>query len=99
MCTIHGCTDGGLREHGFHRLRKALETVHADNEEVLDATIFELGDRLQPELRALGLRHPRAQPFLLAMEVHTQCQVDGLDAHRATVTHLGMNAVEIDNRV
>ena len=67
-----------LREHGFNRLRKALEAVHAGNEDILHAAVLEFGDDLQPELGPLGLGHPQTQQFLLAIEVHAQGQIDRL---------------------
>ena len=36
---------------------------------------------------------------VVAIEVHAQGQIDGLDPHRAVIAHLGMNAVKIDDRV
>ncbi len=49
-----------LRKHRFNRLGKALEAIHASDEDVLYALVFQLCDDLQPELGAFGLRHPQA---------------------------------------
>lgn len=56
----------GVGEDALERLREALEAVDARDEDVLDAAVLELGNDLEPELRALGLLEPDAQDLLAA---------------------------------
>ena len=44
--------------NSLNGLRETLEAVHAGNEDVLYAAVFQLSDDLQPEFGALGLGNP-----------------------------------------
>jgi hypothetical protein len=54
--------DAGLHprlwERGLDRFGEAFEAVDAGDQDVLDAALLEIGQDLQPELRALGLLKP-----------------------------------------
>jgi hypothetical protein len=64
-------------------LRKSLQAIDAGNEDILNASIFQLRDHLQPELRAFRLGNPQAKHFLLSGQVESNRQIDGLDAYAA----------------
>ena len=59
------------------------------------APILQLRQHLQPELRALMLRHPQPQHFLLAFKVHAQHHVDRLVLHVPFVAHLHHQRIQI----
>ena len=50
-------------------------------------------------LQAQLLSHPQAQQFLVAIEINTQGQVDGLDSYCTAVAHLGVTALKINDGV
>ena len=52
----------GLGKHGLNGIGEALQVIQAGNEDVGHATILQFGHDLQPELGALRLGHPQAQP-------------------------------------
>jgi hypothetical protein len=59
----------GLREDGLDRLRQALESVDAADQNVPDAVLLQLASHLQPELGALQGLEPKANHVPLAVEV------------------------------
>ena len=66
--------DGRVRERRFDR-REAGEAVDADEQDVGDAAGLQIGEDVQPELRALGLLEPQAEHVALAVEVDAQRDV------------------------
>lgn len=69
--------DFGLRKDGLNRFRKALQAIHARNQDIFDAAILEIVKHGQPELCAFGFSGPEAQHFFLADHVYADHQVDG----------------------
>ena len=53
--------DGRVRERSFDRLREAGEPVGADEQDVSHPAGLQVGEDVQPELRALGLLDPQAK--------------------------------------
>jgi hypothetical protein len=51
-------------ENGFNCVRGAFEAVAAGDEDVLDASVPQLGDHLEPELGAFGRLDPEAEDLL-----------------------------------
>ena len=49
----------------FDRFGKALQSVHAGDQRVLDSTVLQFSDDAQPELHSFILRRPKAEDFLL----------------------------------
>lgn len=66
----------GVGEDGLDRLGEAGQAVDAADQHVGDAALLELGENLQPELRAFGALKPR-----LAMTARSdrrgESQLDG----------------------
>ena len=58
----------GLGVDGLDRLREPGEPVDAADEHVLVAALLEIGQHLQPELRALGLLKPDPEHIAFAFE-------------------------------
>jgi len=54
-------------EHRGDRLGKALEAIDDRDQDVVDATGFELIDHLEPEFGAFGLFDPEPKHALLAV--------------------------------
>lgn len=60
----------GLRKGGLDGFRKAFQPIHARDENIAHAAIFEVGQHGQPELCSFGFARPETQCFLLACHVH-----------------------------
>ena len=73
--------------------------VTAQDEKVTQATIAQLGQHREPELRPLGLGDPHAQSMLATLHVHPDDQVRDLDRHHASVPDLDPQPVDVDDRV
>ena len=69
------------RIHRFDGLRKALQPIHAGDEEILGSAVLQIGQDLQPEFRAFIVRRPKAQDFLVALHVDRDRHVDGPILH------------------
>ena len=91
--------DGRVREGRLDRLREAGEPVDADEQDVGDAAGLQIGEDVQPELRALGLLEPQAEHVTLAVEVDAQRHVARLVSDRMPVADLHDQRVEVDDRV
>lgn len=78
--------DMGLREDAVYRMREALKTVHADYQDVLEATVFQLRQHTQPELCAFVFDQPHAQQLFLVFGIDPQRQEDGLVYHTPVLT-------------
>lgn len=59
----------GVREDARHGIREALQTVHAGYQDVLHATVLEVGQDPKPEVGALALGHVHAQQLLPSLAV------------------------------
>ena len=64
--------DIGMRKDRCDGIRKALEAVHADNEDVVHSTVLEFRDHLEPELGTFGLGDPKTEQFLLSTQIDPQ---------------------------
>ena len=91
--------DGRVREGRLDRLREAGEPVDADEQDVGDAAGLQIGENVQPELRALRLLEPQAEHVTLAVEVDAQRDVARLVSDRMPVADLHDQRVEVDDRV
>lgn len=61
--------DGGLRPGRLDRFREAGQAIAADDEDIVHASVLQLGADPGPELRALGGLHPNPQDVLDPVEV------------------------------
>ena len=57
----------GLREDGRNRFRKAFKPIRDDDQNILDAPVFDLVHDFEPELGAFGLLDPQAEDFFRAV--------------------------------
>jgi hypothetical protein len=81
------------------RLGKALQTVDAADQHVLDAATAQVVEHGEPELGALGLLPPDPQHLALTVTGHAQRQVAGPRAHAAVFSDLHEQRVEVDDRI
>jgi hypothetical protein len=91
--------DRGLGEHGFDRFGEPFEAVDAADQDVLDAALFEVGEDLHPELRALVGLKPHPEHIALAVHRDRQREVAGTPLDRAAVADLQHHAIEEHDRV
>ena len=91
--------DIGMRKDRCDGIRKALEAVHADNEDVVHSTVLEFRDHLEPELGTFGLGDPKTEQFLLSTQIDPQGQIYGFDPHGLAVPHFDVDAIQIDDGV
>ena len=61
-----------MREDSCDGIWKALEAVHADNEDVIHSTVLEFRDHLESELGTFGLGDPKTEKFLLSTQIDPQ---------------------------
>jgi hypothetical protein len=61
-----------FRKDGFNCFRKAFQAVHAGDENILDASVFQFGDDLHPELRAFRVGCLDAEHILETVERHAK---------------------------
>ena len=84
--------DAGLHgragEDRLDRLRKALEPVHAADQDVLHAALLELGEHLHPELGALSVLKPHPEHIALTVNGDPERQIAGLALHAAALPDL-----------
>src|SRR6266516_149415 len=88
-----------LRKHRRDRLGKAFEPVDDRDEDVVDATSFELVDHLEPEFGAFGLLDPKPENVLFAVWIERKRHVDGLVLDEAFVPDFDPQRVEKDHRI
>ena len=91
--------DCRLRVRRADRIREALETVYASNQNILHPAIAQLGQDLQPQLGPLGCAGPKPQhlfgSFLRYADAHEHRPV--LDP--ALVSHLYKQRVQVRDQV
>lgn len=91
--------DRGLRVDAVYRIRKALQAVHAGNQDVLKATIFQLRQHFQPELCAFIIGQPHTRQRFLAFGVDTQREEDSFVYDAAILADFIDNAVHVNNGI
>ena len=78
---------------------KPVEPVDADEQDVSHPAGLQVGEDVQPELRALGLLEPQAEHVAFAVEVDAQRDVARLVLDRVPVADLHDQRIEVDDRV
>ena len=78
---------------------QAVEPVAADEQDVLDAAVAELGEHARPEPRSLRRGQPDAQHVLEPVRVDAGDQVGGLVVHYAAIADLHYQGVDVKNGV
>ena len=90
---------GRSRKHRLNRFWKALESVHARDQHVLNATVLKFGQHAEPEFCALGFLEPQSQHIFVALAVDADGDVHGLVDDGAVFSDFHENTIEHQNRV
>lgn len=69
--------DTCLRVHCVDGVRETFQAANAGDKDIVQTTVFEFGQHIEPELRALVFGQPHTQKFFLAFDIDTQCQEHG----------------------
>ena len=67
----HAGLNHGIGPGRFYGLRQAREPVTADNEDILDTPVSEVGTHAGPETRAFSVLYPDPQAVFDAFHVNT----------------------------
>ena len=78
---------------------KPRQAVGADEQDVLDAAVAELGQHARPEAGAFGLLDPEAQAVALTVEGDPDRDVDGLLTDDLLVADRDLERVQVDDHV
>src|SRR5512136_1983301 len=89
----------GFRKNRLDCLGKTLEAVHAGDEDILHAPVFQLGYHLKPELRAFVLGGPHAKDLLDTVHGYADGKVDGFVNDLAVVPYFHPDGVQIHDGV
>lgn|GEM_PF-4852226 len=87
-----------IREDGLNGFGKPFEAIDAGDEDIPHAPALQLGDDLEPELRAFRLGGPQTKNFLQAVQIDADRQIDGLVNDPAFLPHFNAEGIEIDDR-
>ncbi|GDD75767.1 hypothetical protein HmCmsJML204_01070 [Escherichia coli] len=88
-----------LRVHAIYRFREAFQAVHAGNQDVLKATIFQLSQYTQPELCTFIFCQPHTQQLFLTVGIDAQREEHRFVNDTPAVTNLNHNTVKINNGI
>lgn len=66
--------DAGLRIHRVDGVRETFQAVNAGNEDIVQATILQFCQHIQPELRPFIFGQPHPQQLFLAFDINAQRQ-------------------------
>src|SRR5215216_39102 len=101
------CSDGvhdtqlhlRLRVGRLYSVGEAGQPIHTGDEDVLDASVLQVSQHLQPGLRPLVVCDPQAEHLLAPARVDADYQVDGLVLDVRGLSDLHHQGVEIDDRI
>src|SRR5271167_1020349 len=88
-----------LRKHRGNSFRKSLQAVHNGDEDIRNATDFQVVHDFKPKLGALRLLDPKTQNFFLALSVQRQRDIDRLVLDEAFIPNFNAQRVEENNRI
>src|SRR5271166_7194777 len=91
--------DERLRKYRRNGFRKSLQAVDDGDQDVVDATDFQLVHDLEPELRAFGLLDPQAKDFFLAGRIEGKRHIHGLVLDDALVADFDPQSIEENDRI
>lgn len=97
--------DFRAREDSLNRFRETLEPIHAGDQDILHATVLEVGQHACPELRAFRIARPQAENLprrdlrLVASQVDADDQVDHALADMAVEAGFDDDRVQIHDRI
>ena len=95
---MHNCTSH-FGEDGVDRFGKALKPIDGCNQNILDATVVQIGQHLQPEVRAFIFGEVKAQYLFLSIESDTQDRIDGFGNIPPILLDLVVDRIEPDKRL
>ena len=84
-----------LGKRRLHRLREALEAVHAHDKAILYPPSLQFAENVEPQDRPLHRSHPQAEDLLLSPEVYRKAHEDRPRLYRALLARLYEERVEI----
>ena len=73
----HALLDFRVGITGFDGLGESRQVVHAADEDVLNAPVFQFIEHGQPEFRRLMFADPHPQDILAAVKINTDYHVNG----------------------
>ena len=91
--------DQGFVPDGGDRRREAGQPVAAHDQRVAQAAVLQLGEDVQPELRAFGVLQPDAQHVLDTVHIDADDQVGCLVGDHAAVADLHAQRVDVEDGV
>ena len=91
--------DHRLRKDGGNRVGKPFEAVDDGDQDVLDATVFQLVHDAQPEFGTLILLEPEAEDFLGAVSAYAQRDMHRLVADQPFIPDLDPQRVKENQRI
>jgi hypothetical protein len=92
--------DFGLRKNGIKGIAETGQTVHAGDEDILNASILEVSDDTQPEISALlTIGNPMPQHIPMTFKIDAQDHMHGGIGHFAIAAQFDMDGVYEDDRI
>lgn len=95
----HTGLDHGVGKHRADRVREPGQPIAAGDQDVLHATVTQVGDDLGPELRRLGVGDPEPEGVFTALDVHANGQVADLGGDHTLVLDPQPQPVPIQDRI
>ncbi len=91
--------DFGLGIARGNRLRKTVQVVHADDENVLNTAITQVIQYAEPRLARLILADPHTQYILVPIQINPDDHVGGFVDNRPVLLDLEVNGIHINDGV
>ena len=79
------------------RIKAILEPVNTGDADILDATVFELGQDREPEFGAFVFLEPEAKYLFPTVRLDTQASVDRLFDNLACIAYVYAQCIEVDD--
>lgn len=88
-----------LGEGHLDRFGQSRKAIGAEEQDVLHASVPQLGQDREPELRALGVLKPHPEHVTSSLVIDADDQVQALVPYAAAVAHLHDECVQVDDGV
>ena len=88
-----------LRVEGFDGFGKALEAIDTGNQDVLDTTIEQIGEYVEPVAGAFRFRDIQAQQLFLACDVQAEDGIDRLADEAPVFLDLVVDGIQPDDGI
>lgn len=83
--------DLGVGVDALDGLGEAFQAVHAGDQDILDATVVQVGEDAEPVMRPFLVGEIEAQQLLFALDVESQDGIDGLAGVATVLPDLVVN--------